>query len=251
VGQITQAIRGAAMLRRAQIATRRHPELGEISEYCFYATRLRRGDIAFDIGAHEGTHTRQMLNRGARVVAVEPQADLAADLARRYPTATVLQVAVSDEPGEARLNLSAEHNSNASLDPTWAPEGTVPTWRGVDSVGVVTLADLVERYGMPQLIKSDTESFDHRVVRTLDRPVEHVLFEVHGAHQNGAQEALRHLDALGSYEYRLARRSSWLFTVPTSSAAILAAIATWDRAMWGNVYARQDLVQSSATGGLG
>jgi hypothetical protein len=72
VEHLTAAPRGWLALQRARVARERHPELGEVSAYCFYATRLRFRDLAFDIGANRGEHMRQMLNRGARVVAVEP-----------------------------------------------------------------------------------------------------------------------------------------------------------------------------------
>src|SRR5437764_12320475 len=102
---VTRAVRGWLALQRARLAQKRHPELGEVSAYCFYATRLRFGQVAFDVGANHGAHTAMMVNRGARVVALEPQAKLAAQLADRFPTATVLPVAASDHPGEAQLPL--------------------------------------------------------------------------------------------------------------------------------------------------
>src|SRR5579884_4005109 len=37
------SLRAWARCQRARIAKARHPELGEIGEYCFYATRLRFG----------------------------------------------------------------------------------------------------------------------------------------------------------------------------------------------------------------
>src|SRR4051794_25345567 len=118
------AVRGWLALQRARLAHKRHPDLGEISAYCFYATKLRFRDLAFDIGANRGAHTAQMVNRGARVVAIEPQARLAAHLAERLRSATVLRMAVSDEPGQAVLHHFREGDVFGSLDPRWgAPEG--------------------------------------------------------------------------------------------------------------------------------
>jgi FkbM family methyltransferase len=237
-GEARRALRGWGRFQRARLAQSRHPELGEISEYCFYASRLRFGDLAFDIGANEGVHTVQMVKRGARVVAVEPQTELAAKLARRFPSVTVVQVAVSDEPGTAGLHLAAEGNDIASLNGEWVPLGNPPHWYDVQQVEVVTLRDLIERYGHPGLIKTDTEGFDHRVLRTLERPVEHIFFEVHGAHQPDAEQALGHLDGLGKYEYRVSRFHSWLLSPEKNASQTLDEIETWDDATWGNVYAR-------------
>ena len=113
------AIRGWFALQRARSARLRHPGLGEVSEYCFYAVRLRFGDLAFDIGANHGRHTRPMLIRGARVVAVEPQADLADDLARRFNhRLTVLPVAVGEAAGRALLFIPT-----VTRAPRWIPTG--------------------------------------------------------------------------------------------------------------------------------
>ena len=65
------AVHGWLALHRARVAQRRHPELGEVSAFCFYATKLRVGDLASDIGANHREHMAQMLNRGAKVVALE------------------------------------------------------------------------------------------------------------------------------------------------------------------------------------
>jgi len=56
-----------------------------------------------------------MLKRGARVVAVEPQADLARRLGHDFPAATVRAVGVSDQPGEATLITSSDSNQVAPL----------------------------------------------------------------------------------------------------------------------------------------
>jgi hypothetical protein len=64
------AVCGWLAIRGARVARLRHPELSEISAYCFYATTLRFGARAFDIGANRGVHSGKCsLNRGARSVA--------------------------------------------------------------------------------------------------------------------------------------------------------------------------------------
>ena len=240
VREIKPAVRGWLALQRARLAHKRHPDLGEISAYSFYATRLRFRDLAFDIGANAGEHTAQMLNRGARVIAVEPQASLAAQLAKRFPAATVLPIAVGDKPGTAMLHHAREGDHVASLDPSWTANLPGPhTWEGTEQVNVTTLDDLIDKYGDPTVVKIDTEGFDHRVLRGLSRSIEHVLFEVNAALPHHAQEAFERLDALGHYEYYGATFNasggcSWLFREAKPPDEILAGLVPM-----GDVYAHR------------
>jgi FkbM family methyltransferase len=224
---------GWLALQRARLAHKRHPEMGEISGYCFYATKLRFGQLAFDVGANHGQHAVHMLRRGARVVAIEPQADLALELSTRFPRMIVLATAVSDAPGQGALHIPSESDDLASLDASWAEHCEIPlTWKGTVQVPVTTLEALIEAYGQPALVKIDTEGFEHRVLRGLSRPVDQVLFEVHAALPDVAAEALQRLDELGRYAYSVAPLNSWQFR-QTSRQQLLA-----DLPIAADVYAR-------------
>jgi FkbM family methyltransferase len=223
------------MLQRARLARRRHPELEEISAYCFYGSRLRFGDLVFDIGANHGQHTVEMLRRGARVVAVEPQAKLAHELSARFPTATVVQVAVSDRPGRATLRTFAETDEWASIDPDilrMHPEGVTAT--PSEEVAVTTLDQLIDDFGEPVLAKIDAEGVDHLVLLGLSRAIRHILFEVHESLPLEAAAAFRRLEELGSYGYRVSVGPSWQFAGQQRADDILARLP-----IWGNVYAQR------------
>ena len=67
-----------------------------------YRPFLQPGELAFDIGAHVGNRTRVWAGLGARVVAVEPQADLAAFLRWKFDgrdDVTVVETALAASPG--------------------------------------------------------------------------------------------------------------------------------------------------------
>ncbi|MFL5864594.1 MAG: FkbM family methyltransferase [Solirubrobacteraceae bacterium] len=236
VRDIKPATRGWLALQRARLAHKRHPDLGEISAYCFYATKLRFRELAFDIGASRGAHTAQMINRGARVVAIEPQPKIAAHLAERFPTATVLVMAVSDEPGQAPLHLFRQSDELASLDARWGDFGgeTSPTRERSERVAVTTVDELIDAYGEPALVKIDAEGFDHRVLRGLSRPVDHILFELHAARRDDAAAAFERLEELGRYEYRVSPAETWRYDESKRAEAILADVPDW-----GSVYARR------------
>ncbi len=128
------------------------------------AARLRRfhesfvavGDLCFDIGAHVGNHTRCWRQLGARVVAVEPQADFARllrALHRRDAGVTVLQMAVGRAPGRAILRVSARTPTVSSLsaaciDQVSAEPGFAQVaWTEQSEVAVTTLSDSISQAG--------------------------------------------------------------------------------------------------------
>ena len=139
------------------------------------------GQRAIDIGAHKGGYT-YWLARGVgpagRVVAVEPQANLAsrlAELTRRMPQVTVRNLAISDANGPAEIVLRSSGSSHGASLTGW-PDGDpgirVPVMRS-------TLRDLMTATGLPRVdfIKCDIEGHELRVLRSAgeiierDRPV--------------------------------------------------------------------------------
>ena len=75
-----------------------------------YGQFVSPGSLVFDVGANVGDRTAVLVELGARVVAVEPQADCAAVLRERFGEAvTVEQAAVGSALGEAELHVPSAH----------------------------------------------------------------------------------------------------------------------------------------------
>jgi FkbM family methyltransferase len=225
-----------ATLTRAVDSARYRSRLARgISARGFYARRLRPGQLAFDIGANLGVHAAAMLKAGARVVAVEPQTDLASRLAREHPAVTVLARAVANEPGEATLLTSSDHPELATFDPSWAAmhEGYAQ-WDCEQPTRVTTIDELIAEFGIPHFLKIDTEGFDDKVLAGLSQPIEQIMFEVQPKLPDVAAGSFERVASLGSYEYRVAWRESWMFGPLEAPSTILAAMPTH-----GDVYARR------------
>ncbi|NBW88000.1 MAG: FkbM family methyltransferase, partial [Planctomycetia bacterium] len=78
----------------------------------FYAQFLTASSLCFDVGANMGNRTKIFRRLGARVVAVEPQANCLAVLHRAFaedPGVTVLAEAAGAAPGTATLFASDVH----------------------------------------------------------------------------------------------------------------------------------------------
>jgi FkbM family methyltransferase len=133
-----------------------------------------------DVGANVGDVLAEMVAAApqGRHVAYEPQPDLAAALAARFPSVDVRAAAVSDRPGEATFHMVKGSHARSSLSTHGlAPEAIEPI-----TVPVETLDALPADFS-PALIKIDVEGAEGAVLRGARRLLaEHrpiVIFE-HG-----------------------------------------------------------------------
>ena len=133
---------------------RQEPELARIAELA------PAGRSAIDVGAWLGPWTRELARRVPHVTCIEPQPDLAAYLRKVVPAnVTVVEAAVSDAPGRARLSLpERRHGANALASLHGDPDSAAV----VHDVEVIRLDDLdVADVGF---IKIDVEGHERAVI---------------------------------------------------------------------------------------
>jgi FkbM family methyltransferase len=196
------------------------------------------GSLAFDVGANRGHYAEALLELGARVVAVEPNPELAATIRRHYRGITVEAVAIGAEPGKATLRVGT-YDGHSTLSGEWAalhPE----RWIGELDVDVTTLDALIARYGEPAFVKIDVEGFEPEVVSGLSVPVAALSFEYQARAPGIAESALRAVERLGHYEFAVARADGPLGPWGDAEAVqrSLAAHADADSEGYGDIYAR-------------
>ena len=187
-----------------------------------YGQFLGPGDLAFDVGAHVGDRTRCFAGLGARVVAVEPQPDLAARLRRRFagePKVAVVAAALGARPGRATLFLSRRTPTVTTLSARWIErvQGSAGfervAWEDRHEVAVTTLDELIARHGRPRFCKIDVEGFEAEVLRGLSQPLPALSIEYLPATIEVALAAVGRLAELGAYRFNLAEgeRMRWLW----------------------------------------
>lgn len=174
---------GAAMGLLRSVAIYRNPVL-HLRWRRLYRTLLSRGELAFDVGAHVGTRARAMRSAGARVVAFEPQTVFAAYLRRTMPRdVAVLDVALGREEAEATMAVSSRHPTVSSLSREFVDGSRTATgfehvrWDRSQPVRVVTLDDVIARFGRPAYVKIDTEGSEGEVLAGLSHPVDLISVE--------------------------------------------------------------------------
>lgn len=133
--------------------------------YEYRGCRLRPGDVVVDAGASEGFFTRFALDRGAKVIAVEPWAPMAEALRRTFATEiadgrlVVEATSLTDHEGQATLHFDPRTPWGASLMETNGDE------QGV-TVAQTTLDTLIagSPWGRCDFLKMDIEGVERQAI---------------------------------------------------------------------------------------
>ena len=202
----------------------------------FYRQFVHRGSLVFDIGANVGEYSRICLCLGAKVVAVEPTPELAAQL-RKKRGLIVEARAVGEKPGIIPLTISDQSHLN-SLNPNWAQEtaaGPIHT-RTVD-VEVTTLDALISKYGMPEFVKIDVEGYELQVLRGMSRTPRYLSFEFHADMIDNTAACLERFPD-GRFNYCLNEPSQFVFREWLSAVQIREHLQTLpkSRAIYGDIF---------------
>jgi len=209
------------------------------------------GSLVFDVGANLGQKTQIFANLGARVVSIEPEQRCCEYVRRRFRSSTqvtVVNAAVADSPGQLRLYVNPQTPEISTLDRDWLTTGPDKDKAGrieEQVVEVVTLTQLIERFGVPDYVKIDVEGFETQVLRGLSVPVRHVSFEFHVDNVAPLIERLDLIKALGEYTFNYTLANSYQLSLPSwqPASVLIERLSSTpaDAPQWGDVFARQRL----------
>jgi FkbM family methyltransferase len=232
----------------------------------FFAPLLPPNAFCFDVGANHGEYTATFLSLGARrVVAVEPQSDVARFVTETFPNeiqsgALVVRAqAVGSKKGLAKLFPAQDVGKSMSTLSSVFVEISRAKGRSWDEVAievdVVTLDSLIEEFGVPDYIKIDVEGFDLEVLLGLSRPIALLSFEFNT--EPGlidiAGHCIKHIDRLGHYEFNYqaeaAGQTGLQFDIWVSAAVMLYTLRhDMSRGKWfGDIFARYKELQKGET----
>ena len=188
-----------------------------------YSPFIGPGDLAFDIGAHVGNRTRVWAGLGAKVVAIEPQADLAAWLRWQFggrDDIIVLETALAASPGKASMHIDPTNPTVSTLSSQWIDQVTSGegfesvAWKPPVDVDATTLDRLIATHGLPVFCKIDVEGFEAEVLKGLSQPIKALSLEFLPAALDVAFESIDLLEALGSYRYNVSYGEGLVFEFP-------------------------------------
>lgn len=206
------------------------------------------GDLVFDVGAHTGAYTDRYLALGAKVVCVEPQPWCIDQLHQKYAgneNVIIAGVAVGSKPDRVQMHICHSFRTLSTLYEPWTKAGRFAGagWYQNERVmvNVLTLDDLIQRYGKPVFIKVDVEGYEKEVIEGLHTPVDLLSFEFTYEFRSNAADCLKMLDALGysGYDLSLGGDGNFLNNRLVSSQDIIQWLFSQPQPdMWGDIYAR-------------
>jgi len=162
--------------------------------------------LLFDVGANRGDATLAGLQKGYRVVALEPAPRVFKELVSNFiynPNVLPLRLAVSDKDGERIKLYEAEEDGLSTINEQWLTGEGMPykgkPYRTV-MAETITLDTLAKEYGEPDLIKIDVEGAEWSVFKGMTRKMRTICFEWTLETLRDHEEQLTYLYELGYRE---------------------------------------------------
>ena len=175
-------------------------------------------NLIFDIGFNVGEFTQTCFNKykECSVIAVEANPNLCNAVSQHFFTNynfSLLNNLVSNIEGE-EINFYISHNATGvSTASTEFMENSRFTkgskhlgensinWAAPIKVQSTTVDAMIERYGMPDLIKIDVEGYELNVLSGLTQKANDICFEWHEEEKDNLYKILEHLQSLGYEQF--------------------------------------------------
>lgn len=225
----------------------------------FYRTLVGPGQLVFDIGANAGNYTLIFRTIGARVVAVEPQLKLAADLKNRFRRAEnirIVRAALGAKISNGILKKTPALSEVASLHPEIEARSRFASSHSFSEeevVPVLTLDQLIRDYGTPSFCKIDVEGYEREVLQGLTQPVDLLSIEYNREFWPETSDCLEILAREKIYRFNYTLGDAPSFVSPQwmdANEIKKRLLSIDDPLLWGDIYARRqkpDLAVNSAS----
>lgn len=162
--------------------------------------------LLFDIGANRGDATVAGLNKGYKVIALEPAPRIFKQLASAFiynPNVIPLKVAVSDADNQRVTFYEAEEDGLSTLNKDWLTGETMPyAGKGFRTISAntITVDTLVNLYGKPDLMKIDVEGAEWSVFKGMTQNYGKLAFEWTDVTIGEHCDQLEYLESIGYTE---------------------------------------------------
>lgn len=139
--------------------------------------------LFFDIGANRGDAVIAGLNRGYKVIALEPAPKVYKDLVANFiynDNVVPIKMAVSDTDGNEIEFYECVEDGLSTTEKSWLVDSSMPysgkDYRTIKAI-TITIDTLVKIYGQPNLIKIDVEGAEWSVFNGMTKYYGPLTFE--------------------------------------------------------------------------
>ncbi|MBE1427430.1 FkbM family methyltransferase [Desulfomicrobium macestii] len=212
------------------------------------------GDLVFDVGANLGNCVQEYSLRGAKVVAFEPNKELADHLHQRFSHTNSVYVenkALSSSSGLINFQICSQAPAISTCSTEWhTGRFKQYTWDKEVTVACITLDQCIDFFGLPKYIKIDVEGYEFQVLSGLSKPVDFLSFEFTSEFMHNSVACVNHLEHIGMTHFNLGLKEHETLFIPKwlSSRALKAMIADLTSQhinLWGDIYASKTSITCS------
>lgn len=159
--------------------------------------------ILFDVGANRGDAVIAGINKGYKVIALEPGPRVFSELVKNFiydKNVIPLKFAVSDKDEEIIEFYEADEDGLSSINKDWLTADDMPykdkSFRTIQA-NTITIDTLAKIYGNPDLIKIDVEGAEWSVFRGITKKYGMITFEWTNVTIGEHQAQIEYLEKLG------------------------------------------------------
>ena len=207
---------------------------------------LNTNDLFFDVGAHLGEKSKELIKNHINVVMIEPQPECLKQLNKLYAENKFVTI-VPMGLGKSQQKMEMSINSKQPVISTFAEHWKTgrfsdSKWDEKITVNITTLDELIKKFGNPKYIKIDVEGFEHEVILGLTKKSGIISFEFTSEFIEDAFKSIDYLISLGysDFNYSLGERRKF-FTQWTTANSIREDIKKnikKDNLLWGDLYCK-------------
>ena len=207
---------------------------------------LSPGDLFFDVGAHIGSKSKELIKDKLNVVMIEPQPECLKKLRKLYshnPLVTIVPMGLGTSKQKLEMSINSRLPTISTFAEHWKTgRFSDTTWDKKIIVDITTLDELITEYGSPKFIKIDVEGFEHEVLLGLTQKTGIISFEFTSEFTENAFKSIDYLVSLGysDFNYSLAEEN-FFYTDWTNANRIKEYIKKnieEDKLLWGDFYCK-------------
>ena len=149
---------------------------------------INEKDIIFDIGAHSGEKSKNLIKICSKLILVEPQPECVKILKKKFSKISkvvILPCGISSKKGTLKLKINTSNPLISTFSDHWDKgRFSDSKWEKEINVNTTTLDQLINDYGHPKYIKIDVEGFELEVLKGLTKKTGIISFLVKNTHPN-------------------------------------------------------------------